>query len=63
MPHFHTKLKQNKLIQFRDIKSLNNGLKCRKPVFMRVSGICYSAKQRFFKDIYGAAKTIVQLRL
>ena len=22
-------------------KSLNNGLKCRKPVFMRVSGICF----------------------
>ena len=22
-------------------QSLNNGLKCRKPVFMRVSGICF----------------------
>ena len=24
-----------------DFASLNNGLKCRKPVFMRVSGICF----------------------
>ena len=24
-----------------DSASLNNGLKCRKPVFMRVSGICF----------------------
>lgn len=25
MPHIRIKLKQNKLIRFRDIKSLNNG--------------------------------------
>ena len=25
----------------RERLSLNNGLKCRKPVFMRVSGICF----------------------
>ena len=24
-----------------NLPSLNNGLKCRKPVFMRVSGICF----------------------
>lgn len=33
MPHIRTKLKQNKLIRFRDIKSLNNRQQCRKPVF------------------------------
>ena len=32
--------------------SLNNGLKCRKPVFMRVSGICF-IKWLQFGSIYG----------
>ena len=31
-----------KIIKIKlDSASLNNGLKCRKPVFMRVSGICF----------------------
>ena len=33
--------KQNCLNQSDDLPSLNNGLKCRKPVFMRASGIFY----------------------
>ena len=33
-------------------KSLNNGLKCRKPVFMRVSGICF-IKWLWFGSICG----------
>ena len=41
MPHIRFKLKQNKLSTNWDIMSLNNGLKCRKPVFMQVSGICF----------------------
>ena len=52
MPHIRIKLKQNKLIRFRDIKSLNNGLKCRKPVFIRVSGICFT-KWLYFGSICG----------
>ena len=33
--------KQIHLVISSDLPSLNNGLKCRKPVFMRVSGICF----------------------
>jgi hypothetical protein len=36
-------------------KSLNNGLKCRKPVFMRVSGICF-IKWLWFGSICGRDK-------
>ena len=32
--------------------SLNNGLKCRKPVFMRASGICFT-KWLYFGSICG----------
>ena len=35
------KLKQNSLSQRSGLPSLNKGLKCRKTVFMRVSGICF----------------------
>ena len=35
-----------------DSASLNNGLKCRKPVFMRVSGICF-IKWLWFGSICG----------
>jgi len=37
--------------------SLNNGLKCRKPVFMRVSGICFT-KWLYFGSICGVANNI-----
>ena len=37
--------------------SLNNGLKCRKPVFMRVSGI-YFTKWLYFGSICGVANNI-----
>ena len=37
--------------------SLNNGQKCRKPVFMRVSGI-YFTKWLYFGSIFGVANNI-----
>ena len=51
------KLKQNKLSNTWDIMSLSNGLKCRKPVFMRVSGICFT-KWLYFGSICGVANNI-----
>lgn len=38
-------------------KSLNDRLKCRKPVFMRVSGICFT-KWLYFGSICGVANNI-----
>ena len=36
----------------QNFASLNNGQKCRKPVFMRVSGICFT-KWLYFGSICG----------
>ena len=38
--------------------SLNNGLKCRKPVFMRVSGICF-IKWLWFGSICGESNGVI----
>ena len=49
--------KQIHLVISSDLPSLNNGLKCRKPVFMRVFGICFT-KWRYFGSICGVANNI-----
>ena len=38
---FTMKTKQNSLMHVATLPSLSNGLKCRKPVFMRIFGICF----------------------
>ena len=39
-------------------RSLNNGQKCRKPVFMRVSGICF-IKWLWFGSICGESNGVI----
>ena len=56
MPHIQLKLNWNKLRLAWDILSLNNGLKCRKPVFMWVSGICF-IKWLWFGSICGESNS------
>ena len=41
----------------QNLPSLNNGLKCRKPVFMRVSGICF-IKWLWFGSICGESNEL-----
>ena len=56
------KTKQICLKPSQDLPSLNNGQKCRKPVFMRVSGICF-IKWLWFGSICGRvidANVIIQ---
>jgi len=45
-----------------DFASLNNGLKCRKPVFMRVSGI-YFIKWLWFGSICGESNSKIKEKL
>ena len=58
MPHIQLMLNQNKLSLTWDIMSLNNGQKCRKPVFMRASGICF-IKWLWFGSICGESNEVI----